>query len=398
MQVDRQLGHLRDECVEVEHISIQLPIHLHHQCIDNGRQVLDASVGTHHHVGISSRQADIHHTGAGIKADDNVLEVIRSAGIHIVHRIDSQFQMRILAPVVIAFDGAVQLYLAKVRTCQAERQIGKVNVRQIDISLGRNGVLEEDAFQMCVERQPAMSRMDVGDIVAVQHRCLGRQSGDAVAPSRIIHKVERIDLHLGIEACALAREVEVASISQGCSSHTVGYDSRHKLADIEPPSLGIEVIGLCDQIVIAVSPDDVVSAMLHIGTRRKSASALRTFEVKTEVNGESIRAVLGFIDKCRKEEVGIAKRALDGGCSLSLLVVKNGSSHGIGCHVDMSGHLKGQLMQVERIGRSTSLQYKRGALIHPMLLQSRQIRRCQPTEVGRINLCHKVGIDVSCTD
>ena len=33
-----------------------------------------------------------------------------------------------------------------------------------------------------------------------------------------------------------------------------------------------------------------------------------------------------------------------------------------------------------------------------MLLQSGQIRRCQPTEVGRIYLSHKVGIDVSCTD
>ena len=121
VEVDRQLGHLRDECVEVEHISIQLAVYLHHQCIDDGRQVLDASVGTHHHVGISSRQADIHHAGAGIKADDNVLEVIRSAGIHIVHRIDSQFQMCILTPVVIAFDSAVQLYLSKVRTCQAER-------------------------------------------------------------------------------------------------------------------------------------------------------------------------------------------------------------------------------------------------------------------------------------
>ena len=150
----------------------------------------------------------------------------------------------------------------------------------------------------------------------------------------------------------------MATISQGSGCHSVGYDSGHKLTDVEPPSLRIEVIGLCDQIVITVSPDDVVSAMLHIGTRRKSASSLRTFEVKTKVSRKSIRAVLGFIDKCRKEEVCIAKRTLDGGCSLSLLVVKDGSSYGIGSHVDMSGHLKGQLMQVERIGCNTSLQYK----------------------------------------
>ena len=122
--------------------------------------------------------------------------------------------------------------------------------------------------------------------------------------------------------------------------------------------------------------------LLHVGTSRKAISALRAFEVHFQILRDAIRTVRGFIEESRNKEVGIAHLTLDRGGSLSFLVVENSSSCAIGRKVDMVGYPERQLMQVERIGRHTSLHDHRSLFINPIPLQVGKIGRGKAAEVG----------------